>query len=104
MIRVASDKTGVFLLWFFLLGFINLMSTEKLPVSVQTHVQKIDLNSAALEDLMQIPRLSFKTAQSILEERNKRGSFRSLAELKSVSGVGPKILEKLERFACVGCS
>ena len=103
MMRIAADKAIFLLSWFLLVGILSLVSMEKMSVLKKEHFEKIDLNRAGLEDLMQIPRLSFKTAQSILEERNKRGRFTCLTDLESVSGVGPKTLEKLERFLCIGC-
>lgn len=98
MIRISSDKTIIFLTWFLLLGILSVLSREELPVLPVAQFEKISLNQAELEDLMQIPRLSFKTAQNILLERNKRGSFKAFEELDAVSGVGPKTLEKLKAF------
>ena len=98
MIRIASDKTIALLVWFLLLGSLSILSREELPVLAQAQFEKINLNHAELEDLMLIPRLSFKTAQNILSERNKRGGFRSFEEVDQVSGVGPGTLEKLQAF------
>lgn len=95
MIRIASDKTIALLTWLILLGSLSILSREELPVLAQAQFEKVNLNQAELEDLMQIPRLSFKTAQSILMERSRRGGFKALGELEDVSGVGPKTLEKI---------
>ncbi len=98
MIRIASDKTIFWLVWFSVLGILSFLSREELPVLQEVQVEHVYLNQARLEDLLQIPRLSFKTAQNILAERNKRGGFKSFEELDGVSGVGPKTLEKLKAF------
>ncbi len=98
MIRVASDKTIPLLVWFILLGSLSILSSEELPVLAQAQFEKVNLNQAELQDLMQVPRLSFKTAQNILAERNKRGGFKSFEEVDQVSGVGPGTLEKLQAF------
>jgi competence protein ComEA len=45
---------------------------------------------------MLVPGLGEKTARAILEYRDRRGSIRSLAELRRIEGIGAK---KLERFA-----
>ena len=95
MIRIASDKTIALLTWFLLLGSLSLLSREELPVLPQAVFEKVNLNQAELEDLMQVPRLSFKTAQNILAQRNKRGGFKRLEDLEQISGVGPKTLEKI---------
>jgi competence ComEA-like helix-hairpin-helix protein len=98
MIRMASDKTIFFLIWFLLLATLSLLSREELPILKQIQIEPVSLNQAQLEDFMQIPRLSFKTAQNILSERNKRGGFKSFEELGTVSGVGAKTLEKIKAF------
>ena len=92
------SKTFFFLIWFLLLASLSLLSREELPILEATQVEQVSINQAKLEDFMQIPRLSFKTAQNILSERNKRGGFKSFEELGTVSGVGPKTLEKLKAF------
>jgi competence ComEA-like helix-hairpin-helix protein len=98
MIRIPSDKTIALLTWFILLGSLSILSREELPVLAQAQFEKVNLNQAKLEDLMQVPRLSFKIAQNILAERNKRGGFKSFREVDQVSGVGPGTLEKLQAF------
>ena len=98
MIRIASDKTIALLTWFLLLGSLSLLSREELPVLPQAQFEKTNLNQAELEDLMQIPRISYRTAQNILAQRNKRGGFNSFEEVDQVSGVGPGTLEKLKVF------
>jgi len=80
------------------LASLSLLSREELPIMKQVRMEQVSINQAQLEDLMQIPRLSFKTAQNILSERNKRGGFKSFEELTTVSGVGAKTLEKIKAF------
>lgn len=53
---------------------------------------------------MQIPKLQFKVAESILKERERRGCFKNFEELKAISGVGVKTLEKLTMWAIIGGS
>ncbi|MBH2006724.1 MAG: helix-hairpin-helix domain-containing protein [Myxococcaceae bacterium] len=49
-----------------------------------------------LEDLMRVPRISLKTAKAILQFRNKRGGIRCFNDLEEISGVGPKMIERLK--------
>ncbi|MEI6791306.1 MAG: helix-hairpin-helix domain-containing protein, partial [Myxococcaceae bacterium] len=99
-----NHKTISLLSWLLILGVLNFLSTEKLPILAGVQFKKIDLNKAQLEDLMQIPKLQFKVAQSILKERERRGCFKNFEELKAISGVGVKTLEKLTMWAIIGGS
>lgn len=55
----------------------------------------ISLNSESEEGLTAIPGIGPKLAESILRERNKRGGFKSLAEVRDVSGIGDKLYERI---------
>ena len=58
----------------------------------------IDLNRAGINDLVAIPGIGFKTAKSIINRREKMGSFSSLNELLQVRGIGKKRLNKLKLY------
>lgn len=50
----------------------------------------LDLNTATLQQLMDLPDIGEKTAQKILDYREKNGGFHSIDELMLVSGIGEK--------------
>lgn len=77
---------------------LNYFFREEIPVLPQQAFLKIDLNKAQAEDLMRIPRVSLKMALAIVEERRRRRGFKKIDELIDVSGIGPKILERLKLF------
>lgn len=54
--------------------------------------EKLDPNSARLEDLLRLPRIRRTTAQAILAARSAQ-RFESIADLDRVPGVGPVALE-----------
>lgn len=58
-----------------------------------TELLHIDLNRATLQELDLLPRVGPKTAERIIAFRDAYGPFRSVDELVSVSGIGPKTLE-----------
>lgn len=50
----------------------------------------IDLNKATRSELMQLPRMGYKTAERIIEYRKQYGPFYRIEELMNVKGVGEK--------------
>lgn len=56
---------------------------------------EIDINSATLEQIDAISRMSTGTAKDILNYIKTKGPIKSFDELDTISGVGPKTIEKL---------
>ncbi|KLL29342.1 competence protein CelA [Streptococcus agalactiae] len=56
---------------------------------------KINLNKADLSSLQTISGVGAKRAQDILDYRDSQGGFKTIDDLKNVSGIGEKTLEKL---------
>ncbi|MGH3428622.1 MAG: helix-hairpin-helix domain-containing protein [Mycobacteriales bacterium] len=61
----------------------------------------VDLNTATLEQLCTIPGVGKVTAQRILDWRVEHGRFRSVDQLREVSGIGPARLAQLKRLVRV---
>lgn len=55
--------------------------------------ERIDPNTAPLEELLRLPRMRRSVADRIVEDRRRNGRYRSLADLDRVPGVGPATLE-----------
>jgi len=56
---------------------------------------RINLNTATVEQLQELPGIGPATAAAIEAYRNEHGSFKSVDELTNVKGVGVKRLESI---------
>ena len=56
----------------------------------------IDINKATLEELQELPGIGPSKAAAIIAKRDELGSFKTIEDLKLVSGIGDKTYEKLK--------
>ncbi len=61
----------------------------------------VHLNTAEAKELDELPEVGPSTAKKIVEHCRYKGPFKSIDELESVSGIGPKTLKKIKPFATV---
>ncbi|MBI3010461.1 MAG: helix-hairpin-helix domain-containing protein, partial [Candidatus Omnitrophica bacterium] len=57
--------------------------------------RQIDLNAASAAELERLPGLGPRLAARIIAERDVHGPFYRVEDLLRVSGIGPKLLERL---------
>jgi len=62
---------------------------------------RVDINTADIEELDELPEVGPSTAESIIQYRQTNGQFSSVDELEEIPGIGPETLEKLAPFATV---
>ena len=56
----------------------------------------VNLNTAAMEELVALPGIGPAKAQAIIDHRKAHGPFKSVEELKDVKGIGAKRFEKIK--------
>ncbi len=61
----------------------------------------VDVNAAPPEELARLPGVGPSTARKIVEERERRGGFRTVEELLDVKGIGPAKLARMRPYVRV---
>ena len=57
---------------------------------------KISINSATSEQLDSLPGIGLSKANDIINYRNSNGSFKTIEDIKNVSGIGDSLFEKIK--------
>src|SRR5579883_2881961 len=78
---------------FFLLGRLSQQRPEAATVAPERAA--LDLNRATHAELRLLPGVGDSLAERIVDHRRQHGSFRKVDDLRQVSGVGPKTLDRL---------
>ena len=67
-------------------------------------IATVNINTASVKELDALPGIGTKTAQLIVEYRQKNGPFKKIEELMNVRGVGEKSFLKLKPQLTVSAS
>ena len=73
-------------------------SDEKAKIAEEAKNQneKININSATIEELLQLNGIGESKANAIIEYRTKNGDFKTIEDIKNVSGIGEAAFEKIK--------
>lgn len=63
--------------------------------------QKVNLNTASLEQLQEIPGIGQVRAQAILDYREQKGKFESIEDIQNISGIKGKTFDKIKDYITV---
>jgi comEA protein len=64
--------------------------------------QKININTASLDELQKLPRVGPQVAQRIIDYRKEHGNFRKIEEIMKVRGIGERTFNQLKDLITVG--
>ena len=62
---------------------------------------RIDINRASAAEFSALPGLGPALSQRIVDDRDARGPFQSIDDLKRVNGIGPSTVERIRTFVMV---
>ena len=71
------------------------------PSAAAASKATVNLNTATLDQLETLPGIGRKTAERILEQRQKSGGFKKIEELMNVKGIGEKSFLKIKPMVFV---
>lgn len=75
--------------------------SNEISESKSNNDYKVNINKASADELIELPGVGEKTAQRIIEYREKNGGFSNKEEIKSVKRIGEKTYEKLKSLIYV---
>lgn len=58
------------------------------PLAMAQEAGSVNINTADLESLMELPGIGSTRAQAIIDDRDAHGNFESAADLSRISGIG----------------
>ena len=82
-------------------GFAQAPTREK-GASAAKPAPMVNLNTATVAELEQLPGIGAKVAARIVDYRSKKGPFKKIEELMNVQGIGEKSFLKLRSQLTVG--
>ncbi len=64
--------------------------------------KKININTASVAELQELPRIGEKVAQRIVDFRKTHGKFKKIEEIMKVKGIGEKTFQQIRDRITVG--
>ena len=76
----------------------DIVNTNGIEEIINQDSKKVSINSATIKELTTLPGIGESKAKAIIEYRTKNGSFKSIEEIKKVSGIGDAAYSKIKDF------
>lgn len=74
---------------------------ESSSFNAQSNSQKVNINKATQTELETLPGIGPSIALKIINYRKENGKFKSIEDLKNVSGIGDNKFNQIKDYICV---
>lgn len=86
-----------------ILGFLfSCFLSLQVQAALKDDAKKININTASVEKLQELPRIGEKIAQRIVDFRKENGKFEKIEEIMKVKGISEKIFKGMKDMITVG--
>ncbi len=79
----------------------DLITNEVNKENTANQEKLININTATKEELMTLSSIGEAKAEKIIEYRNLNGSFKTIEDIKNVSGIGDKLYDTIKAYITV---
>ena len=83
-------------------GTSVIQSYDYIEHSLSPQAGKININTATVSQLQNLPNIGKVLAQRIVDYRTAHGEFHSIDDLTLVEGIGEKRLEQIRQYITIG--
>ncbi len=97
---MRSLKVSLVVAWL-VVGFV-LLPLSALQTGAKASTQKVNINTASLEELQKLPRVGPQVAQRIIDYRKEHGNFKRIEDIMKVRGIGERTFNQLKDLITVG--
>jgi competence protein ComEA len=97
-----SFVLGVLMVFALALPATQAQEKAEKPKPAASASTPINLNTATVAQLETLPGIGARTAQLIVEHRQKNGGFKKVEELMNIKGIGEKSFLKIKALVTVG--
>ena len=66
------------------------------PIKTENESDKININTASMEELMTISGIGESKARNIIEYRSSNGNFEKIDDIKNINGIGDSLFSKIK--------
>jgi comEA protein len=97
---MRSFKVGALVIGLILC--LSLQPLLSLQAKAKASDERININTASLEQLQKLPRIGPKIAQRVIDYRKANGDFKKIEEIMKVKGIGEKTFIRFKDMITVG--